>query len=58
MNETSTKTNRDGFDDGCKAEADEMSSEELMQEMNEAMKNGDKSRAQELLKRWEASLSC
>ena len=60
MNETSPKTNRGGFDDGdtCKAEADEMSSEELMQEMNEAMKNGDKSRAQELLKRWEASLSC
>ena len=52
----------DGSDDGdtCKTEGDdfEMSSEELMQAMNEAMKNGDKSRAQELLKRWEASLSC
>ena len=62
MNETSTKTNEDGSDDGdtCKTEGDdfEMSSEELMQAMNEAMKNGDKSRAQELLKRWEASLSC
>lgn len=65
MNETSTKTNEDDFDDGdriptCKTESDdfEMSSEELMQAMNQAMKNGDKSRAQELLKRWEASLSC
>ena len=62
MNETLTKTNEDDFDDGdtCKTESDDfvMSSEELMQAMNDAMKNGDKSRAQELLKRWEASLSC
>lgn len=56
MNEKSTKAN-DG--DLYKAEADEIevSSEQLMQAMSEAMKNGDKSRAQELLKRWEASLS-
>lgn len=61
MNETTTKK-IDGDDiddantDNAKAKI-ETSSSELMQAMNDAMKSGDKTRAQALLKRWEASLS-
>ena len=42
--------------DNAKAKIETSSSEELMQAMNDAMKSGDKTRAQALLKRWEASL--
>ena len=57
MNAISGQTiDGDGVGDANKAKA-EMSFEQLMQAMNDAMKNGDKSRAQKLLKRWEAGLS-
>ena len=62
MNERTTKK-IDGDDiddantDNAKAKIETSSSEELMQAMNDAMKSGDKTRAQALLKRWEASLS-